>query len=120
MRAFALVAASMLLLSAPSPAATTADFLASLSESEIDEFRAWKEARRDFERQLEAYWDAVENKRIERKKKRTAKLQFDSTDYVMSFPPAYQGPKLSSELEKKYAEFLESQKAANPAPPAKE
>ena len=41
-------------------AMSTADFLASLSDSEIEEFQAWKSARRDFDAQLDEYWDAVE------------------------------------------------------------
>lgn len=97
-------------------AISTTDFLASLSETEVDEFQAWKAARSKFEGQLDAYWDAVEGKRQERKKKRNAKIQFDASDYVMSFPPSYRGPSLSSELAKKYDRFLDEQQKAYPAP----
>jgi hypothetical protein len=98
-------------------ALSTADFLASLSEAEVDEFQAWKSARSRFEGQLDAYWDAVDGKRQERKKKRAAKIPFDAGDYVMSFPPSYKGPNLSSELAKKYDHFLDEQQKAFPAPP---
>jgi hypothetical protein len=97
-------------------AISTTDFLASLSETEVDEFQDWKSARSKFESQLNAYWDAVEGKRQERKKKRNAKIPFDSSDYVMSFPPAYKGPSLSGELARKYERFLDEQQKANPAP----
>lgn len=98
-------------------ALSTADFLASLSESEVDEFQAWKAARKRYENQLDAYWDEVEAKRQGRKKKRAAKIPFDVTDYVMSFPPAYTGPSLSGELAKKYDRFLEAQKQTDPTRP---
>ena len=75
-------------------AASTIDFLASLSDSEIDSFRAWREARSAFNDQVDAYWEAVEAKRRERRKKRAARIPFDNNDYVMSFPPKYTGPKL--------------------------
>jgi hypothetical protein len=98
-------------------ALSTADFLGSLSESEADDFQAWKTARARFESQVDAYWDAVDRKRQERKKKRNAKIQFDTDDYVMSFPPAYDGPNLSGELARKYDRFLDEQKRSDPTQP---
>ncbi|MBN9281764.1 MAG: hypothetical protein J0H37_05810, partial [Hyphomicrobium denitrificans] len=83
---------------APVNAASTIDFLAALSDSEMDEFRAWKGARNVFNDRTDAYWDAVEAKRQGRRKKRTAKIPFEPTDYVMSLPPKYTGPTLSAEL----------------------
>ncbi len=99
------------------PAMSTADFLASLSGSEVNAFQEWKAARREYEKKLDAYWEKVDAKRQARKPKRAAKLAFDSNDYVMSFPPAYNGPKLGSELSKRYEKFLDEQEKAQPAPP---
>lgn len=95
-------------------AVSTADFLASLSDREIEQFRDWKAARREFDAQLDQYWAAVDQKRQGRKRKRSGKIQFDTTDYVMSFPPKYQGPSLSSELAAKYGQFLTAQRQTNP------
>jgi hypothetical protein len=95
-------------------AASTIDFLASLSDAEIDEFRAWKEARSDFNDQTDVYWEAVEAKRQVRRKKRAAKRPFDSSDYVKGFPPKYKGPSLSATLARKYDRFIEQQRAATP------
>jgi hypothetical protein len=95
-------------------AASTIAFLSSLSDSELDEFRAWKEARSTFDEQTDEYWGAIESKRQVRRKKRNAKVPFSSSDYVMSFPPAYKGPKLSAQLSKKYYSFLEQQKTTSP------
>jgi hypothetical protein len=101
----------------PAGAASTIDFLAALSDSELDEFRAWKDARNAFSDRTDAYWDAVEQKRQVRRKKRAAKVPFGLGDYVMSYPPKYTGPTLSAALSKKYYRFVEQQKSSEPAPP---
>jgi hypothetical protein len=98
-------------------AASTVDFLSSLSDSELSAFQDWKTARQDYEQQLDAYWDQVEAKRQARKPKRAAKLAFDSNDYIMTFPPVYKGPKLSAELQRKYDKFLDDQEKSQPTPP---
>lgn len=98
-------------------ALSTTDFLASLSDSEVEQFQEWKAARRVFEAQLDQYWAAVDQKRQGRKRKRSAKIQFDSSDYVMSFPPKYQGPSLSGDLAAKYEQFLVAQRQTDPTQP---
>src|SRR5262249_51464906 len=98
-------------------AVSTIDFLTSLSDSEIEAFQAWKVARQKFEDQLDAYWDAVEEKRTVRKQTRARTIPFDARDYVMTFPPKYRGPSLAGELAQKYDRFLDAQREANPSPP---
>lgn len=98
-------------------AQSTADFLASLSSSEVDQFQEWKAARRIFEAQLDQYWAAVDGKREVRKRKRSQKIPFSASDYVMNFPPAYQGPALSGELAAKYERFLTVQRQSDPTQP---
>ena len=115
--ALLVVALAGVALSNAASALSTADFLASLSSNEVDAFQEWKAARGNYEKQLDAYWDQVDAKRQARKPKRAAKLAFDSNDYVMSFPPAYKGPKLGAELAKKYEKFLDDQQKTEPAPP---
>lgn len=116
--ALSVVAGAFLLTGSivPACAASTIDFLGSLSDSELDEFRAWKDARSTFNDRTDAYWDAVEAKRQVRRKKRAAKIPFDRSDYVMSFPPKYTGPTLSAALAKKYYSFVEEQKTTSPSP----
>ena len=58
-------------------ALSTADFLASLSESEANAFQSWKLARMSFDAELDAYWDQVDAKRQQRKKKRAASIPFE-------------------------------------------
>ncbi|MEQ1652266.1 MAG: hypothetical protein ABL897_07255 [Hyphomicrobium sp.] len=104
----------------PTPAAhaiSTVEFLSSLTEQEVDAFQNWRQARQSYEQKLDAYWDKVDTKRAERKKKRAAKIPFDASDYVMSFPPAYTGPKLSPELARKYSKFTDEQEKQQPTPP---
>jgi hypothetical protein len=98
-------------------AASTVEFLSSLTDAEVTNFQDWREARQAYEQKLDAYWDKVDAKRSERKKKRASKTPFDANDYVMVFPPAYAGPKLSAELAKKYAKFSDDQEKAQPTPP---
>ncbi len=117
MLAAALSAALAGLPFTPALAMSTVDFLATLSAKESDAFQEWRAARAAYDRKLDAYWDAVDAKRAERKKKRAAKLKFDSSDYVMSFPPAYAGPKLPPELAKRYEKFKDAQDQSQPAPP---
>ena len=52
-----------------------------------------------------------------RKKKRYAKIPFDASDYVMSFPPNYKGPSLSGDLAAKYDQFLDAQRQTDPTQP---
>jgi hypothetical protein len=101
----------------PVRAMSTADFLTSLSESEVEAFQQWRQARAEYERKLDEYWEKVDAKRTERKKKRSAQIAFDSNDYVMAFPPVYSGPKLGKDLAEKYQKFLEDQEKSEPSPP---
>lgn len=111
--ASALGAAALL----PARAMSTIEFISSLSPSEVDEFQVWRAARSAYESKLDTYWEAVDGKRQARKKKRSAKLPFGEDDYVMSFPPKYDGPKLSSDLAKKYEKFTDDQQKTQPDKP---
>lgn len=100
----------------PVQAASTVDFLTSLSDQELGEFQNWRSQRRAHETALDRYWDNVDQKRAERRKKRAAKVPFDSSDYVMRLPPTYTGPKLAPSLAKKYQKFLDAQEKSDPQP----
>lgn len=115
-----LLACLVLLCSANAPmsahAMSTADFLATLDSREARAFHAWKAARRSYEQKLDAYWDKVDAKRAERKRKRATVAAFTPDDYVMSLPPTYSGPKLDDSLAAKYAKFLAEQEKSSPQP----
>ena len=107
------------MLALPMPAGvaqTTVDFLTSLSDAEVGAFQEWRSSRRTYEQKLDAYWERVDGKRSERKKKRAAQVPFDANDYVMTLPPTYEGPKLSPALAKKYEKFLAAQEKSDPKP----
>ncbi|MFA5955652.1 hypothetical protein [Hyphomicrobium sp.] len=104
------------IMTPPAGAMSTIDFLTSLSDSEVEAFQTWKTGREKFKAQLDAYWDAVEEKRQVRRAKRARKIPFSASDYVMSFPPSYRGPSLAGELAQKYDRFLVAQREANPSP----
>ena len=96
---------------------STADFLGTLSNAEATAFQAWKEARQTHEQALDGYWEKVLAKRELRKAKRVTKVPFETSDFIMTFPPAYTGPKLPAELARKYEKFISDQERSEPAPP---
>lgn len=101
---------------APAHAISTADFLASLSDGEASQFQSWRVARREHEARLDSYWEKVDAKRAARKKRRSPGIVFETSDYVMTLPPKYEGPKLSDTLAAKYEKFLRAQDSKSPEP----
>ena len=75
-----------------------------LSTDQQRELQAWREARRAYEAEASAYWNAVTSKRTERRKKIRAGGDATVEDYVLVFPPEYRGPKLSPALAELVAE----------------
>jgi hypothetical protein len=103
----------------PAAAATVQDFLATLAPAQQNEFIAWRTAKSQHERMLDAYWQDVDKKREGRKAKRGSTKFFDTNDYVWTFPPTYKGPRLSAELDRQWASFLAAQEHPEAAQPPK-
>ena len=72
------------------------DFLATLGPAQQNEFIAWRTAKNQHDRMLDAYWQDIEKKRAGRRLKRGNTKFFDTDDYVWTFPPTYKGPRLSA------------------------
>ena len=53
---------------------------------------AYRKQRDAYEKNASAYWDLVEGKRAERRKKRASGQPVELSDYVLDQPPAYRGP----------------------------
>ncbi len=113
MFAVALAAASW---SVGASAASVQDFVATLSPQQQNEFIAWRTAKSQHDKLLDAYWAQVEKKRDGRRAKRASTKFFDESDYVWSYPPTYKGPRLSADLDKRWASFLASQEKHPEAP----
>ncbi len=120
----ALVAIAMLVAvtgawSSEALAGTVQDFLATLPAGQQSEFIAWRTAKSQHDRMLDAYWHDIEQKRAGRRAKRAKTKFFDTDDYVWTFPPTYQGPRLSADLDKQWSRFLAAQEKSEPgkAPP---
>lgn len=110
----ALVAAAACSVSAT--AAGVQDFLATLSPQQQNEFIAWRTAKSQHDKLLDAYWAQVEKKRDGRRAKRASTKFFDEADYVWSYPPTYKGPRLSADLDKRWSSFLAAQEKHPEAP----
>ena len=117
---FAGAAALLALPHAPAWAGIADEFMARLSGAQHQQFQAWRASKRVHEARLDAYWSAVEGKRAERRKKKAAKLELVASDYVQSFPPQYEGPRLPPDLLKAWNKFVEEDEARQPPPPVKE
>jgi len=113
----ALWVASAVVCTGAAGAADVQDFLATLPAVQQNEFIAWRTAKSQHERLLDAYWQQIEAKRKGRRAKRRSTKFFDGDDYVWTFPPTYKGPRLSGELDKKWSRFLASQEKKTPSKP---
>lgn len=97
-------------------AAGIPEFLSTLSTQQQNEFIAWRTAKNQHDKLLDGYWAQVEKKRDGRRAKRGSTKFFDESDYVWSFPPTYKGPRLSADLDKRWAAFLAVQEQHPDAP----
>jgi hypothetical protein len=91
-----------------------AAFLAKLSAPQRAEFLEWRTAQSRHEAALGRFWAEVNERRVERRRKRSGGLLIEAADYAAGFPPDYAGPKLSATLAKLWAE--EQQKRDPPRP----
>ena len=93
------------------------DFAVGLTSDQREHFFAWRAARRSFDTKLDSYWTSVEAKRAERRRKKAARLDLVSTDYIQEFPPHYEGPSLKPDVARLWAKFLEAEEAKQPPLP---
>jgi hypothetical protein len=99
----ALAALAMLLASFSTMPRAYADdtleaLLARLSDQQRREYQVYRAARAQYEAALATYWARVEEKRALRRKKRADGELLVPDDYVLTFPPDYDGPKASPEV----------------------
>jgi hypothetical protein len=89
---------------------------ARLSESQLRQYRAHLQARSVFDRQLDEYWDEVEDKRAARRSKRANGRTFTRADYVPEQPPKYSGPPVSPDVARIIASLKEPEPEAETRP----
>lgn len=121
-RLFACLLATPLLLSAaflPALAQRISPELeARLSESQLRQYRAHLQARSVFDRQLNEYWDEVEDKRAARRSKRSSGHAFAKKDYVLDQPPKYGGPPIPPDVARIIASLKEPEPEVEAEPRA--
>lgn len=89
---------------------------ASEPKPDTPELAAYKQAQAAFERQLAAYWSDVNDRRTERRRKRAAGIGFTADDYVAAFPPVYQGPPLTKEIQAALEQEAKTREPPRPTP----
>ncbi len=89
------------------------DKLAALNPDQRRIYESYRIARLTYDAQLDAYWESVNEKRDERKRKRIAGQAYTSRDYILTQPPKYTGPVLLDAIAKIVTE-------AKPAEPEKQ
>jgi hypothetical protein len=102
--AFAIAA---LATAAPSVSAARGakEFAVTLAAPERKAFEEYIAARAAYDAKLDGYWRAVSDKRSLRRGKKARGEPLGPDDYVLTFPPVYDGPELSEELSKRWAVF---------------
>lgn len=86
-------------------AQTTAEILERLTAEQGQHYEAYRRAQFVFDKELDVYWDAVDEKRSERRRKRGQGLAFGPQDYVADQPPKYKGPALRADIAKIIADL---------------
>lgn len=86
------------------------------AKPDTPELAAYKQAQAAYERQLAAYWSDVNERRSERRRKRSAGVGFTAADYVAAFPPVYQGPPLTKEIQAALEQEAKTREPPRPTP----
>lgn len=86
------------------------------SRSDTPEVAAYKQAQAAYERQLATYWSDVNERRNERRRKRAAGAGFTADDYVAAFPPVYQGPPVTKEIQAALDQEAKTREPPKPTP----
>jgi len=77
------------------------------------DYQVYLAAQAKHEAALSAFWSRVEEKRADRRRKRSAGELIAPDDYVLAFPPEYDGPKLAADI----ARILDEVRKSEPASP---
>jgi hypothetical protein len=91
---------SALTLARPVFARVPDELAARLTSEQLQAYQAYLAARSVFDRQLEMYWALIEERRDNRRRKRSKSIAIDATDYVQTQPPKYAGPPLPPDVAK--------------------
>jgi len=100
-----LMGLAMIFTASAASAASDSAFLATLNPAQQAAFKQWRAAKAKHARQLDAYWTQVLRKRKARRRKRSKRIPFAHSDYVLTFPPAFKGPGLNKALAQRWARF---------------
>jgi len=94
----------------PMAMVTAPAFLERLNPEQRRLFDQWYRSRAAYDAELDAYWQAIDTRKAERRRKRAAGQTVVASDYVAAHPPKYSGPPLRADI----AELLAAVQAAQP------
>jgi len=80
-------------------------FAATLSKKDRAAFESYIAARTLYNFKLDKYWRRVEDRRAQRRRKKSKKITLTKADYVSSYPQSYKGPNLSKRLSGAWYKF---------------
>lgn len=92
------------------------DFVATLGDTEREQFTAYYQAEAAYESRLDTYWETVNERRSGRKAKRSHGEALTDEDYVRWQPPIYKGPVLEADLAKRWEAFQAKQEETREPP----
>jgi hypothetical protein len=107
-RLLAVIAPALLLLTAApqKPALADPRLVARLNEEQRTVYRQWKDARAAYDSQHDAYWNAIAQRRAERRRKIGAGERVGTADFILQQPPKYAGPPLRADIARLMAELV--------------
>ncbi|MFV0295024.1 MAG: hypothetical protein ACK5JT_02770 [Hyphomicrobiaceae bacterium] len=86
---------------------------AHLSAHQERAYRRYLGARAVFDRDLDAYWEVVEERRNHRRHLRAAKRSYSGSDFVQVQPPVYRGPSMPSDVARIIARLTPSKPSSS-------
>lgn len=98
-------AASALALPKGASASEAQDFIDTLNAADRDAFVAHLTATTFHQAALDAYWAKVVRTRRERRQRLRRKQTITDQNYVLTFPPEFEGPELPARLKQAWAAF---------------
>lgn len=92
------------------------DLAQRLTETQERAYVLYLRARAQHDRELDVYWEAVDERRDTRRKLRSDRKAFSPDDFIHVQPPAYRGPPMPPDVAKIIAQTRQPEAPSDPIP----